>query len=45
MDHFLKNMVFSEGNQLFSGYFHALLDEMNAGKLRFTRKWNWKWIA
>ena len=44
-DHFLKNMAFSVGNKLFAGDFHALLDEMNAGMLQSTKKWNWKWIA
>ena len=38
-------MAFSERNQLFAGKFHALLDEMNAGILQFTKKWNWKWIV
>ena len=38
----LKNMTFSERNQLFAGNFHALLDEVNAGKLEFTKKWKWK---
>ena len=30
-------MAFSEGNQLFAGHFHALLDEMNAGMLNSQR--------
>ena len=34
-------MVFFEGNQLFAGDFHALLDEINAGMLQFSKKWNW----
>ena len=34
---FERNMALSEGNQLFAGDFHALMDEMNAGMLQFTR--------
>ena len=34
----LKNMAFSEGNQLFAGDFHALLDEINVSMLQFTNK-------
>ena len=41
----LKNMAFSEGNQLFASDSHALQDEINAGMLQFTKKWNWKWIV
>ena len=41
----LKNMALSEGNRLFAGDFHAFLDEINAGMLQFTHKWNWKWIV
>ena len=36
-----KNMAFFEGNQLFAGDFHALLDEINAVMLQFSKKWNW----
>ena len=38
----LKNMAFSEGNQLFASDSHALVDETNASMLQFARKWNWK---
>ena len=38
-------MAFSEGGQLFAGDFYAVLDEINAGMLQFTKKWNWKWIV
>ena len=41
----LKNMAFSEGNQLFAGDFHTLLDEINTSMLQFAKKWNWKWIV
>ena len=37
-------MAFSQENQLFAGDFHPLLNEINAGMLQFTKKWNWKWI-
>ena len=36
----LKNMALSEGNQLFASVSHALRDEINAGMLQFTKKWN-----
>ena len=32
----LKNVVFSVGNQLFAGDFHAVPDEINADMLQFT---------
>ena len=35
-----KKMPFSEGNQLFAGDFHALLDEIHTDMLQFTKKWN-----
>ena len=38
-DHFCKNLVFSKGNQLFAGDFHALLQEINVGVLQFTKEW------
>ena len=45
-DTFKTNMAFPEGNQLFvggsHGDSHALLDEINAGVLQFTKKWNWQ---
>ena len=40
----LKNMAFSEGNQLFTGDVCANLDEANAGMVQFTKRWNWKLI-
>ena len=41
----LKNMAFTEGNQLFASDSHALWDEVNAGMLQFTKKQNKKWIV
>ena len=41
-DQFRKNMAFSEGNQLFAGDFHAVLDEITADTPQFTKKWNCK---
>ena len=35
-------MAFAEENQLFAGDFHAVVDEINADMLQFTKKWNWK---
>ena len=37
-------MAFSEGNLLLVGNFCANLDEKNADMVRFTNRWNWKWI-
>ena len=37
-------MAFSEGNQLFTGDFHDVLDEINADIFQFRKKWTWKWI-
>ena len=45
VDHFWKNVALSKGNQLSAGDFHVILDEMKAGMLQFTKKWNWKWIV
>lgn len=36
----LRNMPFSEGNQLFPCDFYALLDEIHADMVPFTKKWN-----
>ena len=41
----LKNMAFSEGNQLLAVDFHAALNEINADVIQFTNKWNWKWMV
>ena len=41
----LKNMAFSEGNQLFASDSHAFRDKINAGMLQFTMTWNWEWIV
>ena len=30
---------------MFASDSHALWDEINAGMLQFTKKWNWKWIV
>ena len=38
-------MAFSEGNQLLAGAFHVALDKANTDMLKFTKKWNWKWIV
>ena len=35
-----RNMPFSEANQLFACDFYALLDEIHAGIVPFTKKWN-----
>ena len=39
-----KNSVFPEVNKLFAGDFPAKLDGKNADMVRFTKRWNWKWI-
>ena len=38
-------MAFPEGNKLFAGDFHTNLGETNADMVKFTKRWNWKWIA
>ena len=45
MDHFNKNVAFSEGNKLFAGDFRANLDERSDYLVQFTKRWNWKWIV
>ena len=37
-------MTFSEGDQVFAGDFHAVLDEVKADLLQYTNKLNWEWI-
>ena len=41
----LKNVAFSEGNQLFAGDFLANLDKTNADMVQFIKRGNWKRIV
>ena len=36
----LKNMAFSDRNQLFAGDSRAIPDKINADMLQFTKRWN-----
>ena len=41
----LKNMVFSEGNQLFIGDFCVNPNKIGADMVQFTNRWEWEWIV
>ena len=40
-----KNMAFPEENKLFAGDLRANLDETNADKVQFTKRWKWEKIV
>ena len=37
-------MISSEGDQLLTGAFHAIMEKIEADILQIAKKWNWKWI-
>ena len=41
----LKNMVFSERNQLFISDFCVNPNKIGADMVQFTNRWNWEWIV
>ena len=44
-DHIKKTIAFPEGKKLFPGDFPTNLDETNADKVRFTKRWNCRKVA